>query len=271
MSLIQAIVLGIVQGITEFLPVSSSGHLIFIPQIFGWPDQGIAFDVFVHLGTLFAVAIYFRKRIWTLIRSFLPSSVLSSSIAANTEARQDRKLALWIVLSIIPAAVIGLLFEQVSRSAEVVAWSLIIWGILLGLADWAQSKRTKTTPFHKLKVSQVILISLAQAIALIPGTSRSGITMTAGLFSGLSKKAAAEFSFLMSLPVIGAAGLLKLLELISSSEAILWTPLLVGGLTAAISGFFAISFLMKLVEKRGFLPFALYRVIVGVIILLVVV
>ena len=271
MTLLQAIILGVIQGITEFLPVSSSGHLIFIPQFLGWQDQGIAFDIFVHLGTLFAVAVYFRKRIWTLIRSFLPSSVLSSSISSNKEARQDRKLALWVLFSIIPAAVIGLMFEQVSRSAQVVAWSLIVWGVVLAIADWVHSKKVQTTPFNKLKVSQVIFISLAQAIALIPGTSRSGITITAGLFSGLSKKAAAEFSFLMSLPVIGAAGLLKLLELISSPEAISWVPMLVGGLTAALSGFLAISFLMKLVEKRGFLPFAIYRVIVGVLILLVLV
>ncbi|PIT86916.1 MAG: undecaprenyl-diphosphatase [Candidatus Magasanikbacteria bacterium CG10_big_fil_rev_8_21_14_0_10_43_6] len=260
MTAFQAIFLGIVQGLTEFLPVSSSGHLIFLPIVFGWEDQGIAFDVMVHLGSLVAVILYFRTNIWKLLRAFFSRGALYA---------QDRRLAWFILLSIIPAGIVGVLLDSNSRSALVVGISLICWGILLGVADRYSKKRTRAgSDVQHLRFSQVVVISLAQAVALIPGTSRSGITMTAGLFSGLTKKAAAEFSFLMSIPIIVAAGLLKTIEFVEVGFGdIAADVLLLGAFSAALSGWIAIAALMKIIQKWSFLPFVVYRIIVGVIIL----
>lgn len=264
MSIIQAITLGIIQGLTEFLPVSSSGHLIFIPVLFGWQDQGIAFDVVVHLGSLLAVVVYFRKKLGQLIRAFF---------SRNTAYASDRRLAWFVGLSIIPAGAVGYFLETNSRSALVVGISFIVWGIMLGIADWYQKQRVKTgkkeTDVNHLSKKQVLLIAVAQAIALIPGTSRSGITMTAGLGSGLSKKAAAEFSFLMSVPIIFLAGMMKVLEFVEQGSAGVSAGALSAGFIAAgLSGFLAITGLMKLIQSRGFLPFVVYRVIIGALILI---
>ena len=260
MTMFQAIFLGVIQGITEFLPVSSSGHLIFLPTLFGWQDQGIAFDVMVHLGSLVAVVVYFRKKIWQLMQAFF---------STDKSKKSDRLLSWFIIISIIPAGVIGLLLKSNSRSALVVGISLIFWGLVLGAADLYAKKRKKTgADINNLKLWQIICISFAQAIALIPGTSRSGITMTAGLFSGLTKKAAAEFSFLMSVPIIAAAGILKTKEFIEVGFGdITFGVLFIGCISAAISGWFAIAGLMKIIQKWSFMPFVVYRVIIGVIIL----
>src|SRR3989338_2387502 len=204
MTVFQALILGVVQGLTEFLPISSSVHLIFIPRIFGWADQGLAFDVVAHLGTFAAVVVYFRKKIMTLIRGFYTDD------ADNA----NKKLAWYIILSVIPAGLVGFLLgsriEAYTRSAAVVAWSLIGWGIVLGIADYVSQKHKNTPPpaggvppkagktqkhLSNLSWREALFIACAQAVALIPGTSRSGITMTAGLFSRLDKKSAAEFSF----------------------------------------------------------------------------
>ncbi len=267
MSILQAIILGLIQGITEFLPVSSSGHLIFFPQLFGWSDQGIAFDVMVHVGTLFAVVVYFRKKIWQIGKSFF------SSKSGQTK---ERFLAWAIILSIIPAGLVGYMLDTNSRSAAVVGWSLIMWGIVLGIADWYAKNKQKQgnsgVSLNHVHWKQVVMMSVAQAIALIPGTSRSGITISAGLFAGVSKTAAAEFSFLMSIPIIFLAGALKAKELITVGIGDTSVLVLgIGALSAALSGFVAIAFMLKLLQTRGFLPFAIYRVIIGTIILLVLV
>lgn len=263
MSIIQAIVLGIIQGLTEFLPVSSSGHLIFLPKLFGWADQGIAFDVMVHLGSLLAVVIYFRKKIWQLFQSLF---------SKETIHKQERTLAWFVIMSIIPAGAVGYFLESNSRSAFVVGMSLILWGIVLGFADWYQKKRIEQgkmqTDLNHLRFWQIAVVAVAQAVALIPGTSRSGITITAGLFSGLSKKAAAEFSFLMSIPIIFLAGMVKVIELYQVGiEDVSVAALAVGALSAAVSGFFAIYALLRFIQKHSFLPFVLYRVIMGLLIL----
>lgn len=265
MTAIQAIVLGLIQGLTEFLPVSSSGHLVFVPVLFGWADQGLVFDVVVHVGTLTAVVFYFRKKIWQLFCAL---------ISKNASANRERRLAWFIVLSIFPAGIAGYFLGQIGgRSAYLVAWSLIGWGIVLGIADWASRRRarlgkTQTDLLH-MRWWQVAIIACAQAIALIPGTSRSGISMTAGLFSGLTKHAAAEFSFLMSVPIIAAAGLVKILEVTEqggiAAEAL---PLALGFIAAALSGIAAIWTLMKIIQKWNYQPFVWYRILVGVLILL---
>ncbi len=259
MEIIQGIILGIVQGITEFLPVSSSGHLIFIPKLFDWVDQGLLFDVVVHMGTLVAVIWYFR----TLLMQYV-----TAVLKPKKETAAEQKMAWIIFLSIIPAGVAGLLFgdaiEANLRNPAIVAYSLIFWGILLALADRVQARRSDSP----ITVKKGIWISFAQALALIPGTSRSGITMTAGMFAGVSRKKAAEFSFLMSIPVIAAAGGMKILKVLTSDVPIQHeTMLIAGAIAAALSGYAAIRFLMSLVEKHSFMPFAVYRVIIGILIL----
>lgn len=277
MSLFQAMILGIVQGFTEFLPVSSSAHLIFIPKFLGWADQGLAFDAIIHLGTLLAVIIYFRKRMITLIRG----------LYADDANHADRRLGWMIVLSVIPALFAGFLMSEVFtieiRSPLVIAVSLIFWGIVLGVADRFALKHESMKALKQwdnppageagrtmeyLSWPKALFISCAQVISLIPGTSRSGITMTAGLFSKLTKEAAAEFAFLMSIPVIAASGMLKLFEMVKTGGGeVVSMPLIVGLLFSAVSGFFAISALMKFIKHRSFMPFAVYRVVVGILIL----
>ena len=265
MSALHAIVLGVVQGLTEFLPISSSGHLVFIPEFLGWPDQGLAFDVMVHIGTLVAVVIYFRKKIWMIIKAVF-------SRGGNETMRQNRSLGWLIALSIVPAGIVGFFFgdqiEGAFRSAAVIGWGLIGWGILLYGADLFARRAKKRKELQDLRWPHALIIGTAQAIALIPGTSRSGITMTAGLFSTFTKKAAAEFSFLMSIPIIALAGALKVLELVQNGAAgVNVDALVIGAIASAVSGFFAIWGLLKIIERWSFLPFALYRVVVGVLIL----
>jgi undecaprenyl-diphosphatase len=267
MTILQALILGTLQGITEFLPISSSGHLIFVPHVFGWGDQGITFDVIVHLGSLVAVVAYFRSSLWRIISSFWSRGINS---------KMNRTLGLLLVLSVIPAGLVGLFasdyIESTVRSATVVAYGLIVWGIVLYIAEryskHLEKNKKNLTEVTEMSWQQVAVISVAQAIALIPGTSRSGITMTTGLFSKLSKKAAAEFSFLMSVPVISIAGALKVLQFVKAGgESIALEPLVIGFLAAAFSGYLAIWGLMKIIEKWSFVPFVVYRVVVGILIL----
>lgn len=267
MTILQSFILGIIQGLTEFLPISSSGHLIFVPHIFGWSDQGLTFDVIVHMGSLVAVVWYFRKKIIRIVRSFFLSNIshISDSI------KEDRTFGMLIVLSVIPALFIGFVTSEVIkieiRSTLVVALGLIGWGVVLGIADRVNGSKMIQEP-KNITWNDALFIGFAQAIALIPGTSRSGITMTAGLFSGLTKKQAAEFSFLMSIPVIAIAGVLKVAEFLKASgEIIVFVPLIVGFFSAAISGYLAILVLMKIIEKWSFIPFVVYRIIIGIFIL----
>lgn len=268
MTILQALILGGIQGITEFLPISSSGHLIFVPHIFGWGDQGLTFDVIVHLGSLIAVVVYFRERLWGIAKAFFSSK---SQRTTDNGLQSDYKFAWLILLSIIPALVVGLVFELLGvelRSPITVATGLIFWGIVLGMAD-RYSRRAVSKEQKTITWRNALFIGCAQAIALLPGTSRSGITMTAGLFSKFTKKQAAEFSFLMSVPVIAIAGALKVVQFIKAGgETIVYAPLIVGFFAAAISGYIAIWGLMKIIEKWSFMPFVVYRVVVGLLILL---
>lgn len=267
MTILQSVVLGIIQGLTEFLPISSSGHLVFVPKIFGWRDQGLSFDVIVHLGSLVAVAIYFREKLLKML--------LGVVLVKSRKYKVERRFAWLIILTIIPAGIVGLLFgdwiETNLRSSLVIGVGLVFWGIVLWIAD-VYSKKIKVESRKNTKQvdwKSVLFIGCAQAVALIPGTSRSGITMTAGLFSKLDKKSAAEFSFLMSVPIIMLAGGLNLLELIQKGLGDLNLPVLIAGfVAAAVSGFIAIAGLMKIIQKWSFKPFVIYRIIVGVLILL---
>ncbi len=256
MTLIQIIVLAVVQGLTEFLPISSSAHLILVPVISEWPDQGLAFDVAVHVGTLSAVVWYFRHEVMTMVRDWGQSCLQRQQVG-------DSRLAWAVILGSIPVAVAGLLLhdlvDTVLRSPLVIAWATIGFGVLLWLADYL-GPRTRNE--HHIGWKDVVFIGVAQAIALIPGTSRSGITMTAGLIMGLTRQASARFSFLLSIPVIIMAGGYESLKLIEQG-GIEWMPMVLGTLLSGITAYLCIHWFLKLLERIGMLPFVIYRLLLG--------
>ncbi len=257
MDLIQIIVLAIVQGLTEFLPISSSAHLILVPLILKWPDQGLAFDVAVHVGSLFAVLSYFRQTVRSLLQAWF-GSLTGGKVSA------DSRLAWWVIFGTIPAVIFGYLFKDLIetdlRSPWVIAATTIGFGLLLLLADKVGARRRSET---QLGLIDVIVIGCFQAIALVPGTSRSGITMTAGLFLGMTRRAAARFSFLLSMPIIFASGVLQTRDLIQSSITIDWVALLIAVVLSALSASLCIHLFLKLIERMGMLPFVIYRLLLG--------
>jgi undecaprenyl-diphosphatase len=263
MTWLQIVVLAIVQGLTEFLPISSSGHLILVPNVAGWEDQGLVFDVAVHFGSLLAVALYFREDLVELIRGSM------NLIRGKTETPQSR-MALGIGLGTIPAAVAGLLFagwiEENLRDPNVVVFTLSFYGVILLLAD---RLGRKTRNISEIRVRDAVLIGLAQALALIPGTSRSGITITAGLALGLARKDAARFSFLLSVPVILLATGYEVLLITLSDQAVAWGQLAVAALVSAVVAYLSIDFFMRFVSKIGLAPFAIYRLMLAGVILYV--
>jgi len=255
--------LALIQGLTEFLPVSSSAHLILVPSLLGWPDQGLAFDVAVHLGTLIAVVSFFRKDILKLFLAWVGSV---SGKGMSPEAR----LAWGVILGTIPAGLVGLIFKDFIevnlRSPLVIAATTIIFGLLLWFADKrAKLERDELT----LGWQDFLVIGGAQAMALIPGTSRSGITITAGLLLGLTREAAARYSFLLSIPIIVLSGLGVTGDLIGSAEPVDWMALLLGTVIAAVSAFACIHFFLSWINKIGMLPFVIYRLLLGVLLLVV--
>ena len=257
----QIVVLALVQGLTEFLPISSSAHLILVPTLTSWEDQGLAFDVIVHLGTLTAVVWYFRKDIVTLTNDWTRSCI-------KREQTGESRLAWLVILGSIPVGLAGLLFndfiETALRSPVVIGWATIGFGLLLGLSDRVGKKISNE---HQLSWKNGIMIGISQALALIPGTSRSGITMTAGLFVGLTRQGAARFSFLLSIPAILMAGGYKSLKLIEQTEAVDWFALGLGYALSAISAYLCIHYFLKLLDNIGMTPFVIYRVIQGVILI----
>lgn len=265
MTLIQIIVLAVVQGLTEVLPISSSGHLVLVPSIFGWTDQGLVFDVAVHFGSLAAVCVFFRHDIGGLIRGVL------ALLAGNTRTPETH-MAINIAVGTIPAAVAGLAFAgwiaTNLRNPDVVVTTLIGYGVLLAVAD-RLGRRTRVIP--EVTVKDSLIIGLAQALALVPGTSRSGVTITAGMALGLKRRDAARFSFLLSAPVILLATIYEVVMLVTAEAAVPWKNL---GLAALISGlvaYLSIDFFMRFVSRIGLVPFAIYRVLLAVVIIYVVI
>lgn len=257
MSVWQAIVLGLVQGLTEFLPVSSSAHLSLAPWLLGWPAPGLAFDVSLHLGSLVAVAWYFRDDWVQLVRA---SITLAQTRKVETV---EQRRVLLLIAATIPAGIAGLvlkdLAETVFRHPAVTACTLILLGLILWAVDRAASHdRTLAT----MGARDAWLIGFAQVLALVPGVSRSGATMTAGRALGLNRGAAARFSFLMSFPIIGAAVILKLPDFVRESSSL--SPLIAGVAAAAVSSWLAITVLLRYVVNNSFGVFALYRVLLGV-------
>ncbi|MDX8403213.1 MAG: undecaprenyl-diphosphate phosphatase [Mariprofundaceae bacterium] len=261
---LQAIALALIQGLTEFLPISSSAHLALVPLLSAWPDQGLAFDCVVHLGSLTAVVVYFRAELTEMIKGFT-KTILSRSMQIDREGQ----MAWFIGLATIPVGIAGLAFKEIIenelRTIETIAYASILFGLLLWWAD-RTGKRRKHDDAWTLKDAMVV--GLAQAIALIPGTSRSGITMTAALMLGYTRQAAARFSFLLSIPVITLAGGLKVKEWIEeSSHSVAVSELLIGYTISAISAYICIHYFLKFLDRTGMGPFVIYRVGLGLILL----
>lgn len=264
LSTLQAIILGLIQGLTEFLPISSSGHLAMIPLISAWPDQGLAFDCVVHLGTLTAVVYYFRTDLAAMIMGF-GVTIKQRSWKAN----RDGQMAWMIGFATIPVGLAGLAFkdfvETDLRTIETIGWASIVFGLLL-LASDKLGKRTRAESAWGFK--DVMIVGFAQAIALIPGTSRSGITMTAALFLGYTREAAARFSFLLSIPVIFLAGGLKIKDWLEAPmQTAGLSALIIGYVVSAISAYICIFYFLKFLDRVGMGPFVIYRMLLGGILL----
>ena len=259
MTIVEAIVLGAVQGLTEFLPVSSSGHLILFPAIFGWDAQSIAFDVAVHVATLGAILVALWPRISAWFRELCKGN------------RVAWKLAVYLVIATIPAALFGVLAHdwlELQRTLPVVGAMLIVWGVVLYVAD-VVATRVKRVVIKDEQVSfwLAAAIGVGQAIALIPGVSRSGVSMSTGMLFGMDRKTAANFSFLLAIPAILGAGFVTALDVVDHGLDVSIAALLVGCVTAFITGVFAIRLLFAVINKGGFKWFALYRVVLGCIVL----
>ncbi len=261
MSTIDVFILALIQGLTEFLPISSSAHLILPSAVFGWQDQGQALDVALHVGTLLAVVLYFRKEVGSMAVAWFGTVGIGPEKNNNSF---DGKLAWWILLASIPLGLVGLLgkdfIEENLRSAAVIAITTLVFGVLLGFAD---IKAKENVSVEKLGFKGAMIIGLAQALALIPGTSRSGITMTLGLMLGLSKENAARFSFLLSIPAIIMTGGYLTYKLITSAEPVDWNTLGLGSVLAFFSAYACIHYFLILVGKLGMMPFVIYRMILG--------
>lgn len=272
MSVEQAIILAIVQGITEFLPISSSGHLVLSSWIFDWPDQGLVYDAAVHLATLLAVVIYFRRTWVTLIRGvFTDGAVLLMEEGETSASIPARRLLMLVLIATVPVAVLGLILkdslESSLREPEAVAISLLGTAVLLTLAEMIGSR---TKRLAEATGRDTVIAGLFQALAVVPGVSRAGSTMAGGMFGNLNRDAAARLSFLLAVPAIGGSGLFLLIEVISE-EGLSdrpWGPIMLGSVVAFVTGYAAIAWLMKVLRTRSFRPFIAYVAILGAAVLI---
>lgn len=263
MSILQSVVLGIVQGIGEFLPISSSAHLIIVPFVFNWKEHSLAFDVALHFGTLIAVLVIYFKEWWKLF-------IGACNKVIHKKNSFNNKMFWFLVFATIPGAVIGKLFEEpienfLRSNYVLIATSLAVMGILIYIGDkWAAKKyKGKETEFEKLTLKQTFIIGLSQALAVIPGFSRSGTTILTARLMGVSRSAAAKFTFLLSVPIIFGATVLKIPEFISGFNP----SLIVGIIVSAIVGVISIKFLLKYVKTHDFAIFAYYRIIIATVVI----
>lgn len=258
MELLQVIILAAVQGLTEFLPISSSAHLILAPQVLGYADQGLAFDVALHLGTLLAVVGYFRHEVIAIGGDFF------RSLGAPRTGSPDARLGWLIILATLPVVIFGLLMKALVetdlRAPLVIAATTIVFGVLLLIAD-RHARRERDE--YSISWRDALIIGLMQAIAIIPGTSRSGITMTAALMLGLTREASSRFSFLLSIPTILMSGGLVTLDLIRDDAPVDWQDMAIGALLSFITAYLCIHYFLRFIERMGMLPFALYRFLLG--------
>lgn len=250
--------LAFIQGLTEFLPISSSAHLILPTLLLDWPDQGLTFDVAVHLGSLIAVVFYYRGELADIAWAWLLHLF-------KGKASGEAKLGWLLIVATVPAGLAGLLVNDFvtnyARALPVIGASSIIFAVLLFLS---QKKSSSTLSLDSLSWRQAIAIGMAQSLALIPGASRSGVTMTAALFCNMTKSDAGKFSFLLSIPIIIASGLLKGLELFNNpEESVAWLELGYGALVSGVVALFCMHWFLKVIERIGFMPFVIYRIVLG--------
>ena len=264
MSFFEAIVLGIVQGLTEFLPISSSGHLLIVPAIMGWKDPGSAFTAVIQLGTMAAVVIYFREDIWRILRSFLKGLVGR----ATEQEQPDVRMGWYLALGTAPIVIFGVIFkgqiESGARNLYLVGTMLIVFGLVLAAADmFAKHVRD----LDDIKRPDAVIIGLAQSLALIPGVSRSGATITFGLFRDFKRKDAARFSFLLSVPAVVLSGLYELKDAVGKSTGASAPALIVSTLVAFVVGYWSIAFLLDWLGKHTMRIFVVYRLVLGVLVI----
>ncbi|MCD8212808.1 MAG: undecaprenyl-diphosphate phosphatase [Campylobacter sp.] len=257
MEIAHIIVLSLVQGVSEFLPISSSAHLVLVPKLLGWSDQGLAFDVAVHIGTLIAILWYFKDRLAKLLNDFCASIAQRRPVGDST--------LVWSVgLATIPVGFFGLIFNdfiaQHARNSLLIASTTIIFGVILFIADRKSGLKNE----YDMTIKFALVIGLAQALALIPGVSRSGITISAALFLGFSRSTSANFSFLMSIPVIILAGGFEALKLVESPHHLPWGDLLLGIVVSGVSAYICVKLFMAMIARMSMLPFVVYRLILGV-------
>lgn len=258
----QAIILAVVQGLTEFLPISSSAHLALSPILLGWADQGLAFDIAVHVGTLSAVLLYYRKDLQNMTRSWF-----SSLIGAKPDS--DSRLVWYLAAATVPVAIVGVVGSDLIgnhlRSLAVIASTTLIFGLLLG---WADKRARSQSPTVAISLSLALLIGLAQALAPIPGVSRSGVTITAALLLGMDRQSSARFSFLLSIPVIASAGCLMAVDLLQSGESVAWLKLAIAAAISGVTAFLCIGLFIRLLDRVGLMPFVYYRVFLAAVLYL---
>ena len=255
----QAIILALIQGLTEFLPISSSAHLVIPSLILEWPDQGLAFDVAVHVGTLSAVVWYYRSDLLGLAGGSLKG-------LGQRQMTEELRMVGWLAVASIPVAALGFaagqFVEHNLRSLPVIAATTLLFGVLLGYAD----RYTRTITHHRvLALPTALVIGLAQMLAIVPGVSRSGITITAALLLGLDRQAAARFSFLLSIPVIAGAGTLKGWELVQAQVAPDWWLLSISAIVAALTAYACIALFLRLLDRVGLMPFVYYRLVLALL------
>jgi len=265
---LQISILALIQGLTEFLPISSSAHLQLPALLLGWSDQGLAFDVAVHLGTLLAVVSYFHRDLLSLLKSFL---LQIFARPRDEQQQREARLAWLLLMASIPAAVAGvLLYDLVAvygRNAQLIALSSIVFALLLW---WIDARSSHSRSMYDWNWRSALLVGLAQIFALLPGTSRSGVTMTAALQCGFSREASARFSFLLAIPIILGSGGLLVLDVLQGSELELsWSLLLYAAILAGLMALACIHYFLRLITHLGYLPFVIYRVVLGVAILLI--
>ena len=263
---IQIVILALVQGFTEFLPVSSSAHLILTPMFFGYDDQGLAFDVAVHLGSLAAVILYFRRELSLMAHDFF------YSLGSNGVQTENSRLAWMIIIGTLPIIVVGKLLlsiiEEDMRSTVVISTTTILFGLIL---FWIDKKSKKVRSEYSIQWGEALFIGFMQVLAIIPGTSRSAITMIAALKIGLTRQAASRFSFLLSIPTILMSGMLLGYKLLNTTATVHWSDLALGVLLAFVSAYVCINLFLKVIDRFSMTPFVIYRLLLGLILIGVVV
>lgn len=258
----EAVVLGVVQGITEFLPISSSAHLLIVSEFFGWPDPGAAFTAVSQIGTEIAVLVYFRKDLYRIVTTWA-RSLRDASLRSNIDAR----IGWYIIVGSIPIMILGLTFasviETAARNLWLIAGTMIGFGVVLGLVD-RFGKKIKT--LDKLSTKDALIFGLGQALALIPGVSRSGASISTGLALGYTREAAARYSFLLAIPAIFASGLYEATK-IGGDPNVSWGPTLLGTAVALVIGYAVIAWFLRWVMTRSYTPFVIYRIVLGLLLL----